>query len=653
VSDERRIDRDGVLQALLQGTVAETGTAFLRALVSQVCRVVDAHGCWVTEWLPETRRLRALAFWLGDRWVDEYEYAVDGTPCQPVIDHCRPAHFRRGVIDMFPGDPDLPGMGAVSYRGVPLLGGDGDILGHLAVLDTKPMTADPLLETVFDVFAARAAAEIRRLRAEQALAEREEQLARLFDTAMDAVLVFDERRRIVRANPAANRVLGLERGQLVSRAIGGFLDRDTQRAVEERIAAFRALHDGERRHWFADGLVGRRADGASFPAEGTLSCFETRRGRFYTLILRDVNDRVAAERRLRVLTDEADYLREQARAGGPGGDIIGRTPAMRRLFRDIERVAGTDATVLVRGETGTGKELVARAIHRASRRADGPLIRVNCAAIPATLVESELFGHEKGAFTGATHRRDGRFALADGGTLFLDEIGELALELQAKLLRVLQEGEFEPLGSARTVRVDVRLIAATHRDPAQMLAAGEFREDLFYRLDVFPLHVPALRERSDDVQLLAEAFVAQFAARMGRQVAPLRPADVARLRAYPWPGNVRELQNVIERALILSPGPEIDIAAAMPEARGVAPAPPPAAPADGADGADGRILSAEEMRALERENLRRALEAAGWKVSGEGGAAQRLGLPASTVASRMKALGLQRANRWPGPRKNA
>jgi transcriptional regulator with GAF, ATPase, and Fis domain len=222
------------------------------------------------------------------------------------------------------------------------------------------------------------------------------------------------------------------------------------------------------------------------------------------------------------------------------------------VLADIEQVAKGQTTVLITGETGTGKELMARAIHHRSRRADKPLITVNCAAIPATLQESEFFGHEKGAFTGATQRRDGRFKLADGGTIFLDEVGELPLDLQAKLLRVLQEGEFEPVGSSKTLRVDIRVIAATNRNLERMVKDGTFRNDLLYRLNVFPIHVPPLRERRDDTVLLAQAFAQHLARRSGQTVAPLTEADTRKLMRYDWPGNVRELQNVIERAFITS-----------------------------------------------------------------------------------------------------
>jgi formate hydrogenlyase transcriptional activator len=295
--------------------------------------------------------------------------------------------------------------------------------------------------------------------------------------------------------------------------------------------------------------------------------------------------------------------------------------------------------VLIRGETGTGKELVARAVHPHSRRAGGPMIRVNCAAIPAALMESEFFGHEKGAFTGATARREGRFALAHSGTLFLDEIGELPLDLQAKLLRVLQEGEFERVGGVVTMRVDVRIIAATNRDLSTLVQEGRFREDLYYRLAVFPIVLPPLRGRGADLEMLAQAFIDRLGARMGRTFGRLEPDDIARLHAYGWPGNVRELQNVIERAIILASGSRIELARAMPGDTG----PPRDATSESTPAASGpRILTAAELRGLEKENLRRALAASEGKISGPDGAAAKLGLPPTTVASRLKALAIER-----------
>jgi transcriptional regulator with GAF, ATPase, and Fis domain len=311
----------------------------------------------------------------------------------------------------------------------------------------------------------------------------------------------------------------------------------------------------------------------------------------------------------------------------------------------IDAVATTPASVLIIGETGSGKELVAHAIHSRSRRADGPLVKVNCAAIPHELFESEFFGHVRGAFTGAHRDRVGRFELADGGTIFLDEVGEIPLDLQGKLLRVLQEKEFERVGDDKTRKVDVRVIAATNKDLEKAVDAGEFREDLYYRLSVFPVQVPPLRKRGHDVVQLASHFLEQVCKQFGRPALQLTPAQVEALRRYDWPGNVRELKNVIERAVILSKGDTLRLDLSLPEA-GLAPEVTPAAAApSGAAPAPARIRTEAEMRDEQRRNLLAALNAAGWRVSGKGGAAELLGIKPTTLADRMRALGLEKPKR--------
>jgi transcriptional regulator with GAF, ATPase, and Fis domain len=328
---------------------------------------------------------------------------------------------------------------------------------------------------------------------------------------------------------------------------------------------------------------------------------------------------------------ENDYLREEVTRAGAFGELVGGSPALGAVTRQIDLVAPTDATVLILGESGTGKELVAREIHRRSGRASRPLITVNCAAVPRELFESEFFGHLRGSFTGALRDRAGRFELADRGTLFLDEIGEIPLELQSKLLRVLQEGAFERIGEERTRKADVRLIAATNRDLRAEADAGRFRQDLYYRLSVFPVELPPLRSRAEDVPPLAEHFLALSARRLGRPKPRLTPADARQLQAYHWPGNVRELQHVIERAVITADG--VRLAIDLPACRSETPAAPVPVVED-------RVLTAAEVRRMESDNIRAALRRANGKVAGPGGAAELLGMKPTTLASRIKALGL-------------
>jgi formate hydrogenlyase transcriptional activator len=328
------------------------------------------------------------------------------------------------------------------------------------------------------------------------------------------------------------------------------------------------------------------------------------------------------------LDKERAYLEEEVRTHHNFGQIVGQSAALGRVLKHVEIVAPTGSTVLIRGETGTGKELVARAIHDLSPRRDRTFVKLNCAAIPTGLLESELFGHEKGAFTGAIGHKAGRFELAHQGTLFLDEVGDIPLELQPKLLRVLQEQEFERLGSTRTIRVDVRLVAATNRDLARMVADGGFRSDLYYRLDVFPLLMPPLRERADDIPELVRHFVQRFAQRMGRRIEAIPSEVMEGLVRYPWPGNIRELQNVLERAVILSPGPSLQV--------------PLSELQPAVEQASGPNPAALTLADAEREHILGILRETGWVVGGPQGAASRLGMRRSTLQWKMKKLGISR-----------
>src|SRR5260370_30221139 len=327
------------------------------------------------------------------------------------------------------------------------------------------------------------------------------------------------------------------------------------------------------------------------------------------------------------LTQEKLYLEDEIRTELNFEEIVGKSAVLRRVLKQVATVAPTDSTVLIFGDTGTGKELIARAIHNLSSRVSNAFVKLNCAAIPTGLLESELFGHEKGAFTGAIAQRIGRFELANRGTVFLDEIGEIPLELQPKLLRVLQEREFERLGSSRTLRTDARLIAATNRDLTAMVEERSFRADLFYRLNVFPVHVPPLRERQDDIPLLVRHFVQQFARRMSKAVDTIPTDTMNALRRYHWPGNIRELQNLVERAMILSPGPILKV-----PLNDLQPQPAPAA---------GRRI--ETLEEAERRHLLEALGASDWVISGPNSAASSLGLKRSTLQARMEKLGIRRA----------
>jgi formate hydrogenlyase transcriptional activator len=333
------------------------------------------------------------------------------------------------------------------------------------------------------------------------------------------------------------------------------------------------------------------------------------------------------------LHEENIYLQQEIRVASDFGEIIGRSEALRKVLRQAEQVASTDTTVLILGETGTGKELLAHAIHNHSRRQKHPLVKVNCAALPAPLIESELFGHEKGAYTGADTRRMGRFALADGGSIFLDEVGELPFDLQSKLLRVLEEGEFELVGGNRTISVDVRIVAATNRDLSKAVAQGTFRSDLFYRLSIFPITMPPLRERREDIRMLVTHLVKQLNMKLGKQVDSIPQSVINALENYDWPGNVRELRNVVERAVIITQGPKLQLIETLDPL--TSRTEPGELPADG--GAEIETLEQAEYRLILR-----TLKKVHWRVEGPGGAAELLGVNASTLRSRMKKLRISR-----------
>jgi transcriptional regulator with GAF, ATPase, and Fis domain len=325
------------------------------------------------------------------------------------------------------------------------------------------------------------------------------------------------------------------------------------------------------------------------------------------------------------LERENIYLQEEVKLLDEHKEIVGQSSAIKKILAQAEQVAQTDSTVLILGETGTGKELLARAIHRMSSRKDRPLVTVNCASLPPTLIESELFGRERGAYTGALTRMVGRFELADGSTLFLDEIGELPLDLQSKLLRVLEEGKFERLGSTKSMQVDVRIIAATNRDIEQEVKDGKFRKDLFYRLNVFPIVIPPLRERREDIPLLVRSVVKEFQKRMGKEIESIPKRTMQTLQSYSWPGNVRELRNLIEHAMILSKDKTLDVqvpklGSSVTEPTG-------------------------NLEDVERRHMVAVLEEAGWRVAGKGGAAEVLGIKRTTLQAKMKKLGVKRSNK--------
>jgi PAS domain S-box-containing protein len=474
--------------------------------------------------------------------------------------------------------------------------------------------------------------------------ERKNQL--ILDSAGEGIYGLDTQGHTTFANQAAAKMIGWELADLVGKPQHDILhhskeDGTPYPAVDCPI--YSAIKDGKV-HTIDDEVFWRK-DGSSFPVEYTSTPIKDESGQLLgaVVIFKDITQRKEVERALKQSNEdlqnalleveklktnlevENKYLQQEIKLSNNFEEIISQSKSFKKVFAQIEQVAVTDATVLILGESGTGKELIARALHNLSERENRTLVKVNCAALPANLIESELFGHERGAFTGALTKRIGRFELADGGTIFLDEIGEVPIELQSKLLRVLQEGEFERLGSARTLKVDVRVIAATNRDLTTEIEKGNFREDLYYRLNVFPLLVPPLRERRDDIPLLVQHFLLKYGKKFGRKIEVVSKKVMTDLMNYPWAGNVRELENVIERAMIVSSGNKLELGNSLTKESGIS--------------KKRKIITMEEM---ERDHILKTLVFTTWRVSGEKGAAKLLGFIRTTLEARMKKLGIER-----------
>ncbi len=612
------------LRAIVAGTAESTGEAFFRSLVQNLSIASGVPNAFIAEFAAPKTRVRALAFWMNGSFVENQEWELAGTPCEEVVNG-NLCHHPSGVSRRFPKE-----AGVESYLGVPLQDSAGEVLGHLAIFDQRPMPPQPRLLFTFRIFAARAAAELSRLRAEARLMASEERFRDLFDEAPIAYVHEDLESRFISANRAAMRILGITPEQ-VSGTVGMSFVPDTPEAQRRVQEAFASVGRGTD----TSGVVlelRRRDNGKPIWIQWWSKPDPS--GHYTRTMFVDITERVLMEREQARLQAQNTYFQEELRSVHNFGEIIGGSAPIQSLLTNLSRVAPTDASVLIRGETGTGKELIARAVHAASKRRDRPLIKVNCAALPASLVESELFGHEKGAFTGAIAKRIGRFELADGGTIFLDEVGELPMDAQVKLLRVLQERELDRVGGRSPVKVDVRVIAATNRNLGLAIAEKTFREDLYYRLNVFPLQTPPLRERREDIPLLVGYLLHKLTARLGKRIERVSDPSLQRLLSYPWPGNVRELENVIERAVILADGPIIEIDPEMLPR----PSSADAVPAD----------SDASLEALEKRHVLAVLDRTHWVIEGPNGAAQVLGLQPSTLRYRMKILGIKRGATWSG-----
>jgi PAS domain S-box-containing protein len=756
-------------RTITEGVEAEVGDRFFSTLARSLAQALEVAYAFVSRLSDDGKHFQILALWERDHFGNKLEFPLRGTPCESVL-HGEVAYYVDNLQPLFPEDRLLVTWNAQSYCGVPVLDGQGRIFGHIAILDDKPMLDGPLGIGVMKVFAERVRAEVERLRFEGALREAnvrlgksEEQFRDLFEEAPIAYVHQAADTRILRANSAALRILGVEHGEIEGmignsfvadtpeaqrrlrdalplmasgtdidglvlelrrkdgrplwvrwwarpRAEGDYfrsmfiditdqvtMERENVRLAESEkeyrtildaipqlisaltpdgrhIYANQALLDytgltreeQERRDWLAEADFGTRifhpedlervreershgfSTGIPFQNEQRARRHDGKY-RWFLIHYRpvrdkngqlvrwyatgtDIDDQKQAELRLQA---ENAYLLDEIRSERNFGDIIGASSGLRKVMHQVKLVAPTDATVLITGESGTGKELVARGIHEQSARRERPLVKLNCSAVPEGLFESEFFGHVKGAFTGALKDKPGRFELADGGTLFLDEIGEVPLAMQSKLLRVLQEQELERVGDTHTRKVNVRVIAATNRDLKKEVDEGRFRQDLFYRLSVFPIEMPPLRQRREDIAPLVAHFVRQSARRMNRPEPQISKVALEQLSIYQWPGNVRELQNMIERAVILwRDGPlTFDLPDSLPLGTSGAAATPVA---------NAAVLTRDELKRQERDALIKALKQTNGKVSGPGGAAELLGMKPTTLSSRISSLGIDR-----------
>jgi len=478
----------------------------------------------------------------------------------------------------------------------------------------------------------------KRKQTEEKLSEREQHYRRIVETASEGIWELDDQYTTTLVNRRMAEMLGYEPAEMAGRRLREFLFEDDVASLPERIAVRRQglTERYEQRY--------RHKDGSAVWMYVSATSVRDAEHRFMGsfAMLMDITGRKRAFEEVQRLKAQLEmqnaYLQEEVVEAKAFGGLVGQSQALRHIVNQIDLVAPTEASVLVLGESGTGKELVAREIHQRSRRKDQPLVRVNCASIPKDLFESEFFGHTRGAFTGAVKDRAGRFEAAEGGTIFLDEIGEVPLDLQSKLLRVLQEKSYERVGEDRTRQADVRVIAATNRNLQRQVEAGRFREDLFYRLNVFPIQVPPLRERMEDVPLLAKHFVEASVRDLGCAKPRLTRAAIAKLENYHWPGNIRELRNVIERAIIISRGGALDFDLPVTESAVVSSRHAAHPKSD----ADPEFLTDAELQCRERKNLMTVLEKAHWKIKGENGAAELLGVKATTLKARIKKMGLKR-----------
>ena len=658
-----------MLRIISEGTAPVIGGDFFKSLAYHVIISTGIRYAIVTECANIAKtRVRTLVYMEREQFLDNFEYDLTGTPCEIVMKGDN--YYCNADLDtFFPKDE-----GVKSYFGVPIFLSNGEVIGHVAIFDTKPITVSAEKLNILKIFASRAGAEIERKRKDEQLEGSMVRYQGLFEDSPIGLCEEDfsevkkyidlikQRRNdtlasIFQDHPeeirnAYNKIKRLSANKSQVR----LFDFETEDQYFDYMAnhfmpsAFKDLiltFDGNKSVFEREiEIVSAKGEHKMLKVKRVLLPGSEYNWSKSLISCVDITEQKRAEEGLRNALGEVKklkerleaenfYLQQEIKQDHNFEDIVSKSALFKHVLEKIEQVADTDATVLILGESGTGKELIARGIHSVSNRSTRPLVKVNCAALPANLIESELFGHEKGAFTGALTQKIGRFELANGGTLFLDEIGEMPIELQSKLLRVLQEGEFERVGGSKTIRVDVRIIAATNRELDVSVNNKEFRADLYYRLNVFPIHSPALRDRKEDIPVLVNHFCKKYGTKFGKKITSVPKSVLDTLTMYDWPGNVRELENIIERGLIVSKTNALEIGDWLPNISGDKKNSQPASK-------EVKTSTDKSLEEVERQHILEVLTKANWKIRGENGAAKALQINPTTLEARMKKLGIVR-----------
>lgn len=655
-------DAAEMLRIISEGTASTIGQDFFKTLARYVIQSLGIRYAIITECTNEAKtHVRTLVYIERNKLLENFEYDLKGTPCEIVM--TGQSYFCTTDLDkLFPREE-----GVKAYFAVPIFLRDGEIAGHLAVFDKKSLEIGPEKLNLLKIFASRAGAEFERQRKDAIIQANMERYKNIFDFSPVGMCEEDFSEVKLRIETLK------QKHRLDLKSIFDLYPVEIQncwrlikriRVNRAQLDVFDVKKEKDYAQYMQDSYMPLPARGLLLKFESGVTEFEveteiiSKTGRKKMLrvkriiipgaekdwsksliscvditeikkVQEDLRHSLAEVQQLKEkLEAENSYLQQEIKLTSNFEEIVSSSKLFSKVLQKVEQVANTSATVLILGESGTGKELIARAIHSISTRSKRPLVKVNCAALPANLIESELFGHEKGAFTGAVAQKIGRFELAHGGTLFLDEIGDLPFELQAKLLRALQEGEFERLGSTKTIKVDVRVIAATNRDLKASVDDKEFRADLYYRLNVFPIACPPLRDRKEDIPYLVNHFCKKYGSKFSKKVKGASKAALNILMTYDWPGNVRELENIIERGVIVSNGNILEPGEWLPN------------PATAEPVSVKSRISTRSIQEVERQHIESILNKTNWKIRGDNGAAKILNLNPTTLEARMKKLGI-------------